>query len=100
MENVKELSTKELKQWIDDGKDFVLLDVLAAASYEARQIQRLRWLPTAQVPSVAPRRGQRVCWPRRAMPMSIIIKTDWLAGRMPVIHLKEQLHSREPFVLS
>jgi len=38
MTDVKEVSTEELKKWIDDGKDFVLLDVLAPASYEARHI--------------------------------------------------------------
>ena len=38
MTDAKELLTEELKQWIDEGKNFVLLDVLAPASYKARHI--------------------------------------------------------------
>lgn len=46
MTNVKEISTEDLKQWIDEGKDFVLLEVLAPNSYEVRHI------PTAKSASV------------------------------------------------
>ncbi|MEX1112653.1 MAG: rhodanese-like domain-containing protein [Candidatus Andersenbacteria bacterium] len=46
MADVKTLSTQELKQWIDEGQQFVLLDVLMPASYEARHI------PTAKSASV------------------------------------------------
>ena len=45
MENVKELTTEELKKWIDEGQDFVLLDVLAPASYEARHIPTAKSAP-------------------------------------------------------
>jgi len=45
MENVKELTTEELKQWIDEGKDFVLLDVLTPQSYEARHIPTAKNAP-------------------------------------------------------
>lgn len=41
MEDVKMIARDELKQWMDEGKDFVLLDVLKSESYEARH------LPTA-----------------------------------------------------
>lgn len=45
MADVKTLSTEELKQWIDEGKDFILLDVLAPASYEARHIPTAKSVP-------------------------------------------------------
>lgn len=45
MENVKEISTEDLKQWIDEGKEFVLMDVLASASYEARHIPTAKSAP-------------------------------------------------------
>ncbi|MEX1997813.1 MAG: rhodanese-like domain-containing protein [Candidatus Andersenbacteria bacterium] len=45
MPDVKGLTTEELKQWIDEGKDFVLLDVLAPASYEARHIPTAKSAP-------------------------------------------------------
>ena len=45
MAGVKELSTQELKQWIDDKNDFVLLDVLAAESYQARHVPTAKSVP-------------------------------------------------------
>lgn len=42
MSTDKAISTKELKNWIDERKDFVLIDTLPANSYEAHHI------PTAQ----------------------------------------------------
>ncbi|MCH8889417.1 rhodanese-like domain-containing protein [Patescibacteria group bacterium] len=38
MENYKQLTREELKKWIDEKKDFVLVDVLAPASYEGRHL--------------------------------------------------------------
>jgi len=48
MADVKELSTQKLKQWIDEKKDFVLLDVLAPASYEARHIPTAKSVPVGE----------------------------------------------------
>lgn len=45
MTDVKVVATEELKKWIDEGKDFVLLDVLAPASYEARHIPTAKSAP-------------------------------------------------------
>ena len=38
MENLKTIDSKELKEWIDDGKDFVLIDVLSSLSFEGRHL--------------------------------------------------------------
>lgn len=48
MKDVRELSTDELKRWIDEKKDFVLLDVLASASYEARHIPTAKNAPVGE----------------------------------------------------
>ena len=42
MENYKKITREELKKWIDEKKEFVLIDVLAQGSYEGRH------LPTAK----------------------------------------------------
>ena len=47
MENYKEIIREELKKWIDDKKDFVLIDVLSQGSYEGRH------LPNAKNASVS-----------------------------------------------
>lgn len=46
MENFKIIKKEELKKWIDEKKDFVLIDVLAQGSYEGRH------LPSAKHASV------------------------------------------------
>jgi len=38
MEKYKQLTREELKKWMDEKKDFVLIDVLAEASFEARHL--------------------------------------------------------------
>jgi len=38
MENYKKITREELKKWIDEKKDFVLIDVLTGASYEGRHL--------------------------------------------------------------
>ena len=38
MEKFKEITREELKKWIDEKKDFVLIDVLAQGSYEGRHL--------------------------------------------------------------
>jgi len=38
MENYKEITREELKKWIDDKKDFILIDVLSQGSYEGRHL--------------------------------------------------------------
>jgi len=38
MENFKEITREELKRWIDEKKDFVLIDVLSQGSYEGRHL--------------------------------------------------------------
>ena len=38
MENYKEVSLQDLKKWIDEKKDFVLIDVLVQNSYDAQHI--------------------------------------------------------------
>lgn len=38
MEKYKQLTREELKKWIDEKKDFALIDVLAGASFEARHL--------------------------------------------------------------
>ena len=48
MENYKELTVEEIKKWIDGPKDFVLLDVLAQGSYEARHIPTAKSAPVAE----------------------------------------------------
>lgn len=45
MGNFKEVSTEKLKKWMDEKEDFVLLDVLALASYEARHISMAKSAP-------------------------------------------------------
>ena len=47
MENFKQLTREELKKWIDEKKDFVLIDVLSRGSYEGRH------LPNAKHASVS-----------------------------------------------
>lgn len=47
MENYKKITREELKKWIDEKKEFVLIDVLAQGSYEGRH------LPTANHASVS-----------------------------------------------
>jgi len=38
MENLKDVTREELKTWIDEEKDFVLIDVLLQSSYDGRHI--------------------------------------------------------------
>ena len=38
MENYKKITREELKKWLDEKKDFVLIDVLSQASYEGRHL--------------------------------------------------------------
>ena len=38
MENIKNVTREELKKWIDEKKDFVLIDVLSQGSYEGRHL--------------------------------------------------------------
>lgn len=38
MEKYKQLTREDLKKWIDEKKEFVLIDVLAQASYEGRHL--------------------------------------------------------------
>jgi len=38
MENYEKITREELKKWIDEKKDFVLIDVLTPASYEGRHL--------------------------------------------------------------
>ncbi len=38
MEKYKEITREELKKWIDEKKDFVLIDVLSQGSYEGRHL--------------------------------------------------------------
>ena len=38
MENFKDITREELKKWLDEKKDFVLIDVLSQASYEGRHL--------------------------------------------------------------
>ena len=38
MEEFKELTREELKKWMDEEKDFVLIDVLGTTSYEGRHL--------------------------------------------------------------
>ena len=38
MEKFKDITHEELKKWIDDKKDFVLIDVLSKDSYEGRHL--------------------------------------------------------------
>ncbi len=38
MENFKEVKREELKKWLDEKKDFVLIDVLSQGSYEGRHL--------------------------------------------------------------
>ena len=38
MENFKIIQREELKKWIDEKKDFVLIDVLSQGSYEGRHL--------------------------------------------------------------
>lgn len=38
MENFKTITSDELKKWVDEKKDFVLIDVLSEASYELRHL--------------------------------------------------------------
>lgn len=38
MAEFKTITRDELKQWMDEGKDFVLLDVLADTSYEMKHL--------------------------------------------------------------
>lgn len=45
MTDVQEVSTEDLKKWIDEGKDFVLLDVLSSASYETQHIPTAKSAP-------------------------------------------------------
>lgn len=45
MTTVQELSTEELKQWMDEGREFVLLDVLTLNSYGARHIPTAKSAP-------------------------------------------------------
>lgn len=45
MENYNQLTTEELKRWLDEGKDFVLLDVLSPESYAARHIPAAHNVP-------------------------------------------------------
>ena len=47
MENFKIVEREELKKWIDEKKDFVLIDVLSQGSYEGRH------LPNAKHASVS-----------------------------------------------
>ena len=42
MENFKKITREELKKWIDEKKDFILIDVLGQGYYEGRH------LPTAK----------------------------------------------------
>jgi len=48
MEKYKEVSTEDLKQWIDEKKDFVLLDVLVQDSYEARHVPTAKSAPVSE----------------------------------------------------
>lgn len=38
MENFKIIKKEELKKWLDEKKDFVLIDVLSRGSYEGRHL--------------------------------------------------------------
>ncbi len=38
MENFKTITREELKKWMDEKKEFVLIDVLAPASYDGRHL--------------------------------------------------------------
>jgi len=38
MKNLKDVTREELKKWIDEEKDFVLIDVLLQSSYDGRHI--------------------------------------------------------------
>ena len=38
MENFKNITREELKKWMDEKTDFVLIDVLAQGSYDARHL--------------------------------------------------------------
>lgn len=38
MENLKTITREELKKWIDEKKDFVLIDVMSQGSYEGRHL--------------------------------------------------------------
>jgi len=38
MEKFKDITREELKKWMDEKKDFVLIDVLAKGSYEVRHL--------------------------------------------------------------
>jgi len=39
---VKTITTKEVKENLDNNKDFLLVDVLASNSFEARHISRCK----------------------------------------------------------
>jgi len=38
MENYKEITREELKKWMDEKKEFLLIDVLSQESYEAKHL--------------------------------------------------------------
>ena len=38
MENYKTITREELKKWMDEKKDFVLIDVMSQGSYEGRHL--------------------------------------------------------------
>ena len=45
VENFKIITREELKKWIDEKKDFVLIDVLSQASYEGRHLPNAKNVP-------------------------------------------------------
>lgn len=42
MEKFKDITHEELKKWVDEDKDFILIDVLGKESYEARHLPEAR----------------------------------------------------------
>lgn len=42
MEDLKNVTLEELKKWMDEKKDFVLIDVLSQGSYEGRHLPQAK----------------------------------------------------------